>query len=83
MFPGYLFDHEHLSRAVCCRVNDGVNDYLPPGYCLRHPYLGRISLYDVEPRDTSSKLSMHSINWCDNDTLIEIIDGQSGKTAPR
>ena len=43
---GLLYDHGHLSRAVCCRVGRGETDIdslLPEGYRLNHPWLGRVT----------------------------------------
>ena len=50
---GLLYDHGHLSRAVCCRVGRGDTDIdtmLPEGYRLNHPWLGRVTVCDP-PRE--------------------------------
>ena len=47
MLTGNLFDHGHLSRAVCCRVPEEINTVLPEGYMLNHPYLGRVTLFET------------------------------------
>ncbi|KAK3103361.1 hypothetical protein FSP39_018710 [Pinctada imbricata] len=76
---GTLYDHRHLSRAVCCRVaKDGadVSGTLPSGYKLNHPWLGRVTVCEV-PRETQKTKSL-SLNWCYGDTKAEVTDGTKG-----
>ena len=75
---GYLYDHGHLSRAVCCRLDKDskLDDDLPMPFYVNHPWLGRISRYDVS-RETE-KTNNISINWCACDTAPEVTDGRIG-----
>ncbi|XP_014773875.1 double-stranded RNA-specific adenosine deaminase isoform X2 [Octopus bimaculoides] len=76
---GYLYDHGHLARAVCCRIERGeasVNQLLPEGYRLNHPWLGRVTACDP-PRETQKTKSL-SINWCYDDEKSEVLDGTAG-----
>ncbi|KAK6191906.1 hypothetical protein SNE40_003482 [Patella caerulea] len=77
---GYLYDHGHLARAVCCRVGKGtddINQQLPDGYHLNHPWLGRMTA--CEPQRETQKTKALSINWCLGDEKPEVIDGVQGR----
>lgn len=80
---GYLYDHGHLSRAVCCRLqhNSDLNTQLPAPYYVNHPWLGRVTAYDP-PRETE-KTNNLSINWSIGDTTTEITDGRTGACMSR
>ncbi|GFS05670.1 double-stranded RNA-specific adenosine deaminase [Elysia marginata] len=81
---GFLFDHGHLSRAVCCRLNrpsgvkslEPLDGQLPAGYHVNHPVLGRVTACDP-PRETQKTKSV-SINWaaCEDDRA-EVLDGEA------
>uniref|UniRef100_T1J5P4 Double-stranded RNA-specific adenosine deaminase n=1 Tax=Strigamia maritima TaxID=126957 RepID=T1J5P4_STRMM len=79
----YLYDHGHLSRAVCCRLSGEpeLDTLLPPGYRLNHPQLGRVSIYDP-PRETE-KTKPHSLSWCLGDQRLEMTDGTKGQCVMR
>ncbi|ESO83264.1 hypothetical protein LOTGIDRAFT_133731 [Lottia gigantea] len=77
---GYLYDHGHLARAVCCRVGKGEPDFnslLPSGFQLNHPWLGRMTA--CEPQRETQKTKALSINWCFGDDRPEVIDGTTGR----
>lgn len=80
---GYLYDHGHLSRAVCCRLDkkQSLDDELPMPYNLNHPWIGRVTHYDAT-RETEKTNNM-SINWCFYDTHPEITDGRTGACLTR
>ena len=80
---GYLYDHGHLSRAVCCRLQhkDDLNERLPRGYHVNHPCIGRVTAYDP-PRETE-KTNNISINWALGDTTAEVTDGRDGACLTR
>ncbi|XP_052228574.1 double-stranded RNA-specific editase 1-like [Dreissena polymorpha] len=73
---GREYHHGHLSRAVCCRLYDVVNRYLPNTYRLHHPNLssGTLHIEEMEGKGTSL-----SINWSLADELPEIVEGFTGK----
>nr|QAB05535.1 double-stranded RNA-specific adenosine deaminase 1 [Haliotis diversicolor] len=76
---GFLYDHGHLARAVCCRVNKSeppIDTLLPPLFHLNHPWLGRVTACDP-PRETQKTKSL-SINWCLGDPRPEVLDGPLG-----
>ncbi|XP_062578030.1 double-stranded RNA-specific adenosine deaminase-like [Saccostrea cucullata] len=76
---GLLYDHGHLSRAICCRLARGdpdINSQLPDSYHLNHPWLGRVTVCDV-PRETQ-KTKAFSVNWCFADAQPEVTDGTLG-----
>lgn len=80
---GYLYDHGHLSRAICCRLQhkDDLNERLPAPYHVNHPWIGRVTAYDP-PRETE-KTNNISINWCFGDTSAEVTDGRDGACLTR
>ena len=80
---GYLYDHGHLSRAVCCRLqhNSDLNTQLPASYHVNHPWLGRVTAYDP-PRETE-KTNNLSVNWSVGDTSSEVTDGRTGACMTR
>ena len=80
---GYLYDHGHLSRAVCCRLqhNSDLNAQLSPPHHVNHPWLGRVTAYDP-PRETE-KTNNLSVNWSIGDTGAEVTDGRTGACMSR
>ena len=80
---GYLYDHGHLSRAVCCRLQhkSDLNTQLPAPYHVNHPWLGRVTAYDP-PRETE-KTNNLSVNWAIGDTCTEVTDGRTGACMTR
>ncbi len=78
-FVGYLYDHGHLARATCCRLEHKepvISTSLPPEFRINHPWLGRVTAYDP-PRETE-KTKAISINWCVGDSSPEVTDGTKG-----
>lgn len=80
---GYLYDHGHLSRAVCCRLdkNGSIDEDLPMPYFLNHPWIGRVTTYEAS-RETE-KTNNISINWCCSDPRPEVTDGRTGACLTR
>ena len=80
---GYLYDHGHLSRAVCCRLQhkDELNGRLAAPYRVNHPWIGRVTAYDP-PRETE-KTNNISINWSLGDAGAEVTDGRDGACLTR
>ena len=82
---GNKFNLGHLVRAICCRVPDSINKDLPSGFKLRHPYVGRVSVY--VPSGLGGKTSGDgknvSVNWLDDGVDIEILDSRAGVTEAR
>ena len=79
-----LYDHGHLSRALCCRLSEGEPDIttsLPAGYRINHPQLGRVTVYEP-PRETEKTKAL-SINWCMGDNKAEVLDGTTGQLVER
>ncbi|KAK2855192.1 hypothetical protein Q7C36_007061 [Tachysurus vachellii] len=78
---GYLYNHAHLTRAVCCRLaRDGseIVKSLPTHFRLCHPEVGRVSVYDSTRHTGKTKES--SVNWSLPDKLkVEVLDGTKGK----
>ncbi|KAK3740898.1 hypothetical protein QZH41_007926 [Actinostola sp. cb2023] len=80
---GYLYDHGHLSRAVCCRLQH-KSDFgieLSKPFKLNHPLLGRVTAYEAS-RHTEKTNNM-SVNWAFGDTAAEVIDGRTGACLSR
>ena len=76
---GLLYDHGHLSRAVCCRLSHGepdISNSLPAGFRINHPLLGRVTTYDP-PRETQKTKEL-SMNWVLGDRQVELTDGTKG-----
>ncbi|XP_031551284.1 double-stranded RNA-specific editase Adar-like [Actinia tenebrosa] len=80
---GYLYDHGHLSRAVCCRLQHKVDlvGELPKPFKINHPLLGRVTAYEAT-RHTEKTNNM-SVNWTTNDTAAEVTDGRTGACLSR
>jgi len=81
---GYLYDHGHISRAVCCRItknNKSFDNELPMPFYLNHPWIGRVSRY--EPSRETEKTNNISINWVINEPLVEVTDGRTGSCLSR
>jgi hypothetical protein len=60
-------------------LEDSINDILPEGYHLCHPYIGRVSVY--EPQKDALKLNPAgalSVNWCLADDKIEVTACKAG-----
>ncbi|XP_075763641.1 double-stranded RNA-specific adenosine deaminase [Pelodiscus sinensis] len=78
---GYLFSQGHLTRAICCRMSrDGsmFEGSLPAPYRIKHPEVGRVSVYDSARQTGKTKES--SVNWCLADEAeVEVLDGTKGK----
>ncbi|CAL1541191.1 unnamed protein product [Lymnaea stagnalis] len=75
-------DHGHLSRAICCRLYNDLNDLLPKPYTINHPTI------DFAPVPPSIKLvkgtepTSISLNWNFYDKKLEVTDGAVGRTHP-
>ncbi|XP_005110992.1 adenosine deaminase domain-containing protein 1 [Aplysia californica] len=74
-------NHGHLCRALCCRVYNELSDELPAPYRISHPVL------QFCPRRAQLRLSHLysqqsniSINWNCYDSLLELVDGDKGRT---
>lgn len=80
---GYLYDHGHLSRAVCCRLQHKVDfgGDLPKPFKVNHPLLGRVTAYEAT-RHTEKTNNM-SVNWTSGDTAAEVTDGRTGACLSR
>ncbi|XP_074660580.1 uncharacterized protein LOC141913040 [Tubulanus polymorphus] len=81
---GYLYDHGHLSRAMCCRLALGdrpLSDAVPAKFRLNHPHLGRVTIY--EPQRGTEKTNSISLNWCAGDKHVEVTDGTIGQTTDK
>ena len=66
---------------MCCRVEKDTTLELPPPFRVHHPWLGRITKYDVS-RETE-KTNNISINWCAYDDVPEVTDGRIGAQLER
>jgi len=76
---GDNFDLGHVTRALCCRVTESLTRELPDGYSLRHPFIGRVSVYEpaTKPGNPSRNIS---INWSADDKVPEVLDANEGKS---
>ena len=75
-----MYDHGHLSRAVCCRLSNGEPDIqtsLPKTFHINHPSLGQVSSFQP-PREVQ-KTKEYSLNWCSADDGPEVTDGTIGR----
>jgi len=84
---GYLYDHGHLARSICCRLDKGaqkeggggvkkLDEILPMPYYLNHPWIGCVTQYEAS-RETE-KTNNVSINWSLHDQAPEVTDGRTG-----
>ena len=85
MFPVYmssltlgsLHHHGHLSRAVCCRLQE-LSTSIPPPFTVVHPRLGRTQGGDEMKRHTE-KTTNYCMNWAQGDQHPEVTDGTTGR----
>lgn len=80
---GYLYDHGHLSRAVCCRLQhkSDLGVELSRPFRVNHPLLGRVTAYEATRH--TEKTNNLSLNWAHGDTSPEVIDGRTGACLSR
>ncbi|XP_071955833.1 double-stranded RNA-specific adenosine deaminase-like [Antedon mediterranea] len=79
---GTLYHHGHLSRAVCCRLQNvhetkNLTTCLPPTYRVSHPLLGHVT--KIETQRTTEKTKQYSINWFAGCAKAEVTDGTKGR----
>lgn len=78
---GYLYSQGHLTRAICCRMSRDGSTFeagLQAPYRVKHPEVGRVSVYDSARQTGKTKES--SVNWCLADgSEVEVLDGTKGK----
>ena len=79
-FTASDFDHGHLTRAYCCRVNDEINGNMPGGYILQHPYLGTLSKVKALAKGSEGIVPSLGLNWSDGDEKLEIVNGTDGRS---
>jgi len=60
-------------------VTDSLSRELPEGYTLRHPFIGRVSVYEPV-RKPVDQLRNLSINWSADDKLPEVLDANTGRS---
>ena len=81
LLSGDLFLHGHLTRAVCCRVQDSLSEQFSrlhlTSYQLHHPFVGRVALYRYETFE--DLFPYDSINWSAGDAITEIVTAVTGK----
>ena len=73
-----MYEHGHLVRALCCRVSEELSDQLPQGFTVNHPYVGRVTQYDI-----SQELGLVtdiSLNWCKADEKLEVLSTINGRS---
>ena len=80
---GYLYDHGHLSRAVCCRLQHRVDlgSDLKKPFKVNHPLLGRVTAYEATRH--TEKTNNLSVNWTCYDPAAEVTDGRTGACLSR
>ncbi|XP_074837119.1 double-stranded RNA-specific adenosine deaminase [Carettochelys insculpta] len=78
---GYLYSQGHLTRAICCRMSRDGSTFeagLQAPYHVKHPEVGRVSVYDSARQTGKTKES--SVNWClADESEVEVLDGTKGK----
>ena len=80
---GYLYEHGHLARALCCRLSkdSDIDEKLPMPYSLNHPWLGRVTAFS--PSRETQKTNNLSVNWYLGSTGMELTDGRTGACLTR
>nr|XP_006815752.1 PREDICTED: adenosine deaminase domain-containing protein 1-like [Saccoglossus kowalevskii] len=75
---GNQYEHSHMARAMCCRLDDSISARLP-GFKLHHPLLGRTShAMPLSTANTDMDTTV-SLNWSLGDSKYEVIDCKTGK----
>uniref|UniRef100_A0A8C3XQE7 A to I editase domain-containing protein n=1 Tax=Chelydra serpentina TaxID=8475 RepID=A0A8C3XQE7_CHESE len=78
---GYLYSQGHLTRAICCRMSRDGSTFeagLQAPYHVKHPEVGRVSVYDSARQTGKTKES--SVNWClADESEVEVLDGTKGR----
>jgi double-stranded RNA-specific adenosine deaminase len=80
---GYLYDHGHISRAVCCRLEhkNDLGAELSKPFRVNHPLLGRVTAYEATRH--TEKTNNLSVNWTYGDAIAEVTDGRTGACLSR
>ncbi|XP_071504085.1 uncharacterized protein [Diadema antillarum] len=74
---GSMYDHGHLTRAMCCRVDDSLTGSLPSGFALHHPQVWQVT----RPASIQDGLQPGiSVNFSNDDRMYEVIDCEKGRT---
>lgn len=73
---GRDYHHGHFVRAVCCRLYEVINRYLPDAYKLSHPIVSTVTFGNKE---IDRKFASFGLNWAHGDEKPEIVNGFSGK----
>ncbi|XP_021342857.1 double-stranded RNA-specific adenosine deaminase-like isoform X2 [Mizuhopecten yessoensis] len=75
---GTLYNHGHIARAMCCRLEKSCRiRSLPDGYKVNHPLLGAVSR-TKEPLRSVEKSTALCINWNSADECAELTNGTTG-----
>ncbi|XP_077972507.1 double-stranded RNA-specific adenosine deaminase-like isoform X1 [Styela clava] len=82
---GMLYNHGHLTRAICCRVQKFMEqlepDLSPPiPFTVHHP---KVSGQNPDREIAKMKTREFSVNWSLGDERPEVLDGTTGKSEPR
>ncbi|KAI4473865.1 hypothetical protein M0802_015906, partial [Mischocyttarus mexicanus] len=72
---GNLFNHSHMYRAVCGRIENTIQD-LPPCYRLNKPLMNLITSSEVR---LPGKAPNYSLNWTIGQDEVEVINCATGK----
>ncbi|XP_064602744.1 double-stranded RNA-specific adenosine deaminase-like isoform X2 [Liolophura sinensis] len=72
----------HLPRAVSKRLGtedtEPLGKYLPNLFRINHPIVGSVTDSSSDVYDLPNS-RQYSINWCEGDTTVEVVDGMSGE----
>lgn len=73
---GSMYDHGHLTRALCCRVDNSITGTLPSGFSLHHPLIAQVS----QPLRIQNGLQPGiSVNFSNDDSMYEVLDCGKGR----
>ncbi|XP_030622480.1 adenosine deaminase domain-containing protein 1 [Chanos chanos] len=67
-----------MEVAVNQRVDDGITAKLPMYYCVYRPHISLVP--SVMPTDGHAAQQTLSINWCQGDVSLEVVDSLEGKS---
>lgn len=70
-------DIRGMEISVSHRV-EGITSRLPMHYCMARPHISLVP--QVATSTTEVAPVSQSVNWCEGDGSIEIVDGLEGKT---
>jgi len=80
MHTGDVYNFNHLSRALCCRVKTQRSKFADDNnLTVNHPDIGISKTYEKPKLGKSKSVS---VNWNIGDDFVEVTNGRTGQIWP-